>query len=195
MFGFIERVFGGKNNNGINDGGFQYNSPVVESQYGDFSIQPWCGLDVVNARTFSKQATEMGRYEISYAFHIVWTNWYQDNVLDRPEKDETPEMRRKFYESNQRDQEYLEECRLLIGTRNRLLELLNKHTNGFPRVELKEQIAHSGMTKFGTMCNQLTSGGFLIQQGKLIYPVLDTPISNAQFLEEEISPPGASLLE
>ena len=171
-----------------------YSAPKIDSPYGDFTIQPWCEVDVVNGTSFSKQARAKGRYEVAEAFYRVGVAHYGDTMVGNrdPSLRFTEEDLERF-ETYYRDWlAYTPEFALLVKTRERLIHELAAHPDGIARDKLKTAVGHSGVTQWGVICNQLAKGGFIRQEDKILFPADTSPITNQEFLAQEIPAPGTS---
>lgn len=156
---------------------------VYQSFYGNFAIDEW--HEILLGDIYAKKARADGRYEVAEAFHEIGTqNYLTDVVGNRANAPMTLEQQEQFEAYHTYLVEYMPEYQHLIQTRKKIIVYLSEHSEGIQRDKLKSILGgHDGSTKWGVICNQLDRGGFIRQEGKIVFPATVIPPTNAEYLE------------
>ncbi len=104
----------------------------------------WRDWYAVNAMELSSHCRARGRYEIALELHDIGTEWYEREVVLKPQPGDTAEDRKKYREVLADYKADRAEFRFLISTRARLLETISKHQDGIDLNKLKGGIQHQG---------------------------------------------------
>ena len=154
----------------------------------------WRDWYAVNAMELCGHCRARGRYEIALELHDIGTEWYEREVVLKPQPGDTAEDRKKYREILADYKADRAEFPLLISTRARLIEIISKHQDGIDRNKLKSEIEHQGATTLGTICNQLERGDWIRQQkdGKkfVLFPAVSRLASDQEFIATDIPTPA-----
>lgn len=147
---------------------------------GDFSLHP----EYPEYGFYAEKFSAHGRYEIARLAQAMEADWYDKRVVQKTTNPDELEDFRAYLKAYR---EKVMEYQILIDTRKRILTELLNHPTGIPREKLAKLVPHSGVTKFGVICNQMARGGWLRQEGDkkfVVYPVSVNPKPNSIFIEE-----------
>ena len=171
--------------------------PVLSQTTSPFSAEPWRRVgDEVNGISFGDTARAHGRYEVALAFHRIGTEWYRENVVNKPNRRDSRQMRAQFRECLQEYDARILEYGHLMATRARIVQELRAYPNGILRAELSKLVKHTGVTKFGVICNQISKGGWVRQEGTgtktVVFSMPEMVESDLNFVARVIPKPGTS---